>query len=82
MTGKDIIIYILQNDLVDKEIITKECISDILSTPEELAEKYNCGVATIMAMYNMGMVKGYEIGGQVYFSKELKPRRELDSSEK
>lgn len=82
ITGKDIIMYILKNDLVDKEVISEKSVSDILATPEELASKFGTGVATVMAMYNMGMIKGYEIGEQVYFSRGLLTGEGLDLIEK
>lgn len=71
ITGKDVIIYILENDLVDKVVISEADVSDIFLTMEEVAIKFDTGIAVIEALYELGMIKGYDIGGHVYFSKNI-----------
>lgn len=71
ITGKDIIIYILENDLVDKVVILESDISDIFLTMEEVAVKFGVGVAVVEALYELGMIKGYTIGDRLYFSKTI-----------
>lgn len=60
MTGRDLIIYILQNHLEDMEILTDS--SHMFLTVEEAAVKYGTGVATIKAMINRNILKGMKIG--------------------
>ena len=45
MTGKDLIIYILQNDLEDVSVIG--IVKKVLLTENQLAAKFNVGVDTI-----------------------------------
>lgn len=46
MTGKELILYILQNDL-EKEIVVKDGIFVAPLTEKEAAVKFNVGIATI-----------------------------------
>ena len=48
MTGKELIIYILQNNLED-EIVIKDGIFVWLMNEEEAAAKFDVGVATVKA---------------------------------
>lgn len=60
MTGRDLIIYILQNHLEDTEILTDS--NHMFLTVEEAAVKYGTGVAAIKAMINRNILKGMKIG--------------------
>lgn len=71
ITGKDIIIYILENELVDKVVISNSDISDIFLSSEEVAIKFGVGVSVIETLYELGMIKGYNIGGRLYFPKNI-----------
>lgn len=57
MTGRELIIYILENGLEDAEIFTEE-FSPLFITPEAAAIKWGCGPATIKAMIDMKKIKG------------------------
>lgn len=56
MTGKELIIYILQNNLENKLILSKE----------EAALKYGVTLETIEVMYNLNMVRGFKMGNNLY----------------
>lgn len=60
MTGRDIIIYILQNHLEDTEILTDS--NHMFLTVEEAAVKYGTGIATVKAMIDQNVLKGMKIG--------------------
>lgn len=60
MTGRDLIIYILQNHLEDTEILTDS--NRMFLTVEEAAVKYGTGVATIKALVDRNVLKGMKIG--------------------
>lgn len=60
MTGRDLIIYILQNHLEDTEILTDNY--HMFLTVEEAAVKYGTGFATIKAMVDENVLKGMKIG--------------------
>lgn len=65
MTGRDLIIYILENKLEDKELFVDNVFS-LFITAEEAAIKWNCGTATVKAMINLNRVKGSKIGNDYY----------------
>ena len=65
MTGKDLIIYILQNNLED-EVVIKDGVFIWLMNEEEAAVKFNVGVATVKAWHACGMLDGTKIGDHLY----------------
>ena len=75
MTGKDLIFYILQNDLENEEVI-KNGVFVWFMTEEEAAIEFNVGVATIRAWYEVGLLPGVKIGNSIFFLKEFKGRDE------
>ena len=60
MTGKDLIVYILQNNLENEDIPG-------FMTKEEVAAKYEVGVATVETWYKFGFIKGVGREDNVYF---------------
>lgn len=80
MTGKDLILYILQNNL-ENEVVIKDGIFVWLMTEEEAAVKFNVGVSTIKAWYICGMVKGTQIGDHLYFLRNMTDPRKDDKHE-
>lgn len=60
MTGRDLIIYILQNHLEDTEILTDS--NHMFLTVKEAAVKYGTGIATVKAMIAQNVLKGMKIG--------------------
>ena len=76
MTGKELIIYILQNDL-ENEIVIKDGIFVWLMNEEEAAVKFGVGVSTIKAWYICGMLDGAKIGDHLYFLRNTNdPRKD------
>ena len=77
MTGKELILYILQNNL-ENEVVIKDGVFVWLMNEEEAAAKFGVGVATIKAWYICGMLSGTKIGDHLYFLRNANdPRREL-----
>lgn len=72
MTGRDLIIYILENGLEDEPVIKDGKIIGFL-TVAEAAIKFDIGEATIHAWYNLGVMDGIEIGDVIYISPKAKP---------
>ena len=64
MTGRDLIIYILQNNLEDREIIQDGCLIGFYSL-EEYAKDMYVGIETIKALIKIGKIKSVEIGGKI-----------------
>ena len=80
MTGKELILYILQNDLEDVVVI-KDGIFVGFMSEEEAAVKFNVGVATIKAWYTCGMLDGTKIGDHLYFLRNVHDPRKGDTHE-
>lgn len=68
MTGRDLIIYILENHLEDVEIETK-----LLLVPlDKAAVELGCGLAGVKALLSIGKIKGIRLNGKYYiFSTEI-----------
>lgn len=65
MTGKDLIIYILKNNLEDEPVFIDGMILGFL-TVEEAAVKLGVGVSTIYIWIGRGLLDHIQIGG-TYF---------------
>ena len=70
MTGKELILYILQNNLEDT-IVLKDGFFIGFMTEEEAAVKFGVGVATIKAWYYCKELPGTQIGDSLYFLKDV-----------
>lgn len=71
LTGKDIIVYILENDLVNTEFVADKIFDDLFIGASEVAEYFGVGVATIEAMYKLKRIRGIKINGELYFPRVL-----------
>ena len=70
MTGKELILYILQNNL-ENTVVLEDGFFVGFMTEEEAALKFGVGVATIRAWYDCKMLKGTKIGDSLYFLKGI-----------
>lgn len=70
MTGKDLIIYILQNNLED-EVVLKDGFFVGFMDETEAAAKFGVGVWTIRAWYALGEIDGIASGEKLYFLKSM-----------
>lgn len=68
MTGKDLIIYILANNL-ENEPVVKDGVFIGLISERELAYRTGVGIATIRAKYEAGLIEGVKIGDEVFVWK-------------
>lgn len=80
MTGKELILYILQNDL-ENEIVVKDGVFIWLMSEEEAAVRFNVGVETVKAWYVCGMLSGTKIGDRLYFLRNVADPRKDDKHE-
>lgn len=67
MTGKDLIMYILLNDLEDAPIFEDGKFIGFI-TEEEAAVKFGVGTATIRVWINQEKLDGFRINDAVYIS--------------
>lgn len=65
MTGRDLILYILQNNLENEEVFKDGRLVGFMSIPE-CAVKFGVGIETIKIWVKMGVLKGYKIGDEFY----------------
>ena len=70
MTGKELILYILQNNLEDTVVLDNGFFIGFM-TEEEAAVKFGVGSAIIRAWYNCKWLKGTQIGDSLYFRKDV-----------
>lgn len=73
MTGRELIIYILKNDL-ENEPVFKDGKFIGFITAVEAARKLNVGIATIYTWISQGLVDCLVIGGIVYIPADLEKR--------
>ena len=73
MTGRELIIYILQNNLEDEVVL-----DDIFMDEDEVAVKFKVGVSTVKSWYLLGMTKGLLVGDKLYFPKNMPDTRKGD----
>lgn len=71
MTGRDLILYILENNL-ENEVVFKDGIFIGLISEEELAVKFDVGVSTIRVYNTVGLIKGITIKDKLYFLANVK----------
>jgi hypothetical protein len=81
MTGRELILYILENNL-ENEVVIKDGVFVWLMNEEEAAVKFDVGVATIKAWYICGMLSGTKIGDHLYFLRNVKDPRKDEKHEK
>lgn len=65
MTGRDLIIYILENGLESEPVFKDGKLLGFM-TITEAAIKFGVGLATIRVWVNCGMLEGIRIGEDIY----------------
>lgn len=72
MTGRELIIYILQNNLEDS------CVFDFLIPVEEVAKRFNVGAETVKVWFKLGLIPCFVISGTLFCTKDVKDPRSDD----
>lgn len=80
MTGKELILYILQNNLEDTVVLNGTSFIGFM-TVDEAAVKFNVGPATIKEWYDCRMLEGVKIGDSLYFRKDVVDPRTTASTQ-
>lgn len=75
MTGKELILYILENDLLDKDMISIYGAPVWLMTAEEAAAKFNVGIETITIWIRQNRLEVVLIGDEFYIYRNAKDPR-------
>ena len=76
MTGKELIIYILSNNLENEMIFKDGKFLDFM-TKEEASAKFEVGVATIEAWCALGLIEGFIIGDSIFFPRDMANPRKI-----
>lgn len=80
MTGKDLILYILQNNL-ENEVVLENGVFLGFINEGVAAAKFEVGVETIKLWFSLGLIKGFQLGNTVYLPRDIKdPRKGRDES--
>lgn len=78
MLGRDLIIYILQNNLENEPVVENGIFIGFMSAAEA-AVKFNVAESTIRVWHILGKLKGVEIGGSLLFLKDAPdPRKDVE----
>ena len=75
MTGKELILYILENDLLDKDMISVSGAPVWLMTAGEAAAKFNVGIETITIWIKQNRLEVVLIGDEFYIYRNAKDPR-------
>lgn len=62
MTGRDLIVYILQNHLENVQLLDPS----VFVKADEAAVRLGVGVHTVNAWYEIGMLSGIRLGDELY----------------
>lgn len=68
MTGRELILYILQNYLEDQEIFTNGKFLDFM-TVKDAAVKFEVGESTIRVWAKMNMFPSIQVGEEIFIPK-------------
>lgn len=74
MTGRELIVYILENHLEDEEIFKDGKILGYMSI-DEAALKYKVGPETIKLWYALEFIPGIKIGEEIYIPVNIDIKR-------
>lgn len=77
MTGRELIIYIMQNGLEDEDVIKNGVFVGLVGE-EEVAARFGVGVETIKAWYTLGMIEAHRINDYLYFRKDITDPRKTN----
>lgn len=69
MTGRDLIIYILENNLENKPVFENGRVPGFL-TVKEASVKFEVGEATVRTWISRGLLDGIRIGSEIYISQK------------
>ena len=74
VTGRDLILYILENNLENEPVIKNGAFIGFI-TAGEAAAKFSVGVETIKLWVKLDMLNGVKIGNEIYILANAKPKQ-------
>lgn len=76
MTGRDLIVYIMQHGLEDEPVFKNGSFIGFMRA-DEAAAKFGVGVCTINAWHAMGYLNGTYVGDTLYFLQDVQDPRKV-----
>lgn len=76
MTGRELILYILENHLEDEPIYKNGKLLGYM-TEGEAAEKFGVGLSTIKVWVNQELLQGILVGATIYIPENSKNPKDL-----
>lgn len=73
MTGKELIIYILQNNLEDEQVIADSKLLGFM-TVDEAAAKFGVGVETVKTWVLLGVIEHVLMDTKIYIPINTEPK--------
>lgn len=74
MTGRELIIYILENGLEDELVFDDNRVGRELlgfMTAMDVARKFGVGLATVKVWFDLGYLKGFKIGDMYFIPADI-----------
>lgn len=68
MTGKELAVYILENNLENMSI--EYIFSNLFMSVDEAAAKFKVGPSTISTWYSLMLINGFELSGGIYLLRD------------
>lgn len=81
LTGRELIIYILENNLEDEPIFEDGKIIGFMNETDA-AVKFGVGTATIRVWINEGLLDGFRVGESILIPRNSKNPKEIINNEK
>lgn len=71
LTGKDLVLLIINNNLLDVVLEDISIDDTIFFTVEEAAVKLGISTNSLLDMYKLGLIPGFDLGEKIYFDKDI-----------
>lgn len=77
MTGRELILYILNNGLENEEVIKGGVMVGLISE-EKVAARFGVGIATVRTWVTLGKLKGIRVGNDLMFLNNVTDPRKTN----
>lgn len=72
LTGRDLVLLIINNNLLDVVLENISIDDTLFLTVDEAAIKLGISTNSLLDMYKLGLIPGFELGDKIYFDKDIK----------
>lgn len=71
LTGRDLVLLIINNNLLDVVLEDISIDDTLFLTVDEAAIKLGISTNSLLDMYKLGLIPGFELGDKIYFDKDI-----------